>query len=126
MGLLLFRLLSRLPFPVLHGLSDILYFLLAYGIRYRRRVIQTNLAQAFPEKTPAERQAILSGFYRNFADLIVETLKLPDLTADDLRSRTPFTNPEAVRPYLSAGKPVLIMASHQCNWEWAPSAAVIR
>ncbi len=121
----LFRLLSRLPLSVLYGLSDFLYFLLLYVVRYRRRVVLENLSLSFPEKSAADIQRIARGFYRNLTDLIVETIKMPALAPDDLRQRVRFTNPELVRDRLRAGQAVIGMASHSSNWEWIPSASVL-
>ena len=123
--MLFFRLLSRLPLKVLYGLSDGLYFLLLHVVRYRRQVILENLRLSFPEKSLPDIQAIAKGFYRNFADLIVETMKMPDLSADELRQRVSFPNADLIKARLQAGQTVIIMASHQGNWEWIPSASVL-
>ncbi len=123
--MIFFRLLSRLPFPVLYRVADFLYALLAYVIRYRRQVIEDNLRRAFPEKTPDQLQALTRGYYHHLTDLLVEIIKLPSLSADDLRRRVVYRNPELIRPWLIQNQSVLIMASHQANWEWLPPAAVL-
>lgn len=120
-----FRLLSRLPLGLLYGLSDGLYFLLLYGVRYRRRVVLENLRLSFPEKAPAEIDRIMRGFYRNFTDLLVETLRMPALSDNELRRRVRFTNADLVKERLRAGQAVIGMASHSGNWEWIPSASVL-
>ncbi len=99
--------------------------MLARVFRYRRKVIEQNLANSFPEKSAAERHQIAQGFYRHLADLIVETIKMPAFSVGELRRRVTFYNEEVVKNYLKAGHSVIIMAAHQCNWEWAPSAAVL-
>ncbi|UHG89498.1 lysophospholipid acyltransferase family protein [Spirosoma oryzicola] len=124
--MIFFRLLSRLPLRVLYGLSDFLYFLLLYVVRYRRDVVLENLRLSFPEKSAAEIQSIAKGFYRNLTDLIVETIKMPALSADELRRRVHFSNAELVKDQLSAGQAVIGMASHTSNWEWIPSASVLQ
>ncbi|QKZ13091.1 lysophospholipid acyltransferase family protein [Spirosoma sp. KUDC1026] len=123
--MIVFRLLSRLPLTVLYGLSDFLYFLLLYVVRYRKRVVLENLRLSFPEKSPAEIKSIARGFYRNLTDLIVETIKMPALSADELRKRVQFTNAEIVKQQLQAGQAVVGMASHSSNWEWIPSSSVL-
>lgn len=125
MLLFFFRLLTRIPIGVYYVLADLLYYLLAYVIRYRKKVILTNLKRSFPGKSDTEHQQIAKNFYRNFADVLVETLKLPGLSHFELKQRVTFANPELVQRYLTQGQAVLIMASHQCNWEWAPSASVV-
>lgn len=123
--MIFFRLLSLLPFVLLYRVADILYFGLTYLIRYRRQVIEANLRRSFPTKTPTQIQALVRGFYRNLTDLIVETIKLPALSARELRRRVVYQNSEPVRQLLSHKQTVLIMASHQANWEWLPPAAVL-
>lgn len=123
--MLFFRLLSRLPLRFLYVVSDFLYYLLLYVVRYRRRVVLENLRLSFPEKTATDIQAIAKGFYRNLTDLIVETIKMPALSPDELRQRVRFTNAELVQTRLQAGQTVVGMASHQGNWEWIPSASVL-
>ncbi len=123
--MLFFKLLSRLPLRVLYGLADVLYILLLYGLRYRRTIVRENLGRSFPEKSPDQIRAMVRGFYRNLTDLLVETIKMPTLSADELRRRVCFTNPALVRDRLEAGQSVIGMASHSSNWEWIPSASVL-
>lgn len=121
--MIFFHWLSRLPFSWLYALSDLLYLVLAYVVRYRRRVIVQNLSTAFPEKTARDINKLTRGFYRNLTDLIVETIKLPALSADELLRRVRFQNPELISSRIAAGQPVIILASHQSNWEWLPASA---
>ena len=123
--MLFFRFLSRLPLGFLYTVSDFLYYLLLYVVRYRRRVVLENLRLSFPEKSAVDIQRIAKGFYRNLTDLIVETIKMPALSPDELRQRVRFTNAELVQTRLRAGQTVIGMASHQGNWEWIPSASVL-
>ncbi|GAA4398373.1 lysophospholipid acyltransferase family protein [Nibrella viscosa] len=120
-----FRFLSRLPLPVLYRLADVLYVLLAYLIRYRRKTIRENLRASFPDLPATRINRLVKGFYRNLTDLIVETIKLPSLPAEELSRRVVFYNDEPVKKYLRQGRAVIGMASHQCNWEWIPPASVL-
>ncbi|GAB3496132.1 lysophospholipid acyltransferase family protein [Spirosoma knui] len=123
--MIFFRLLSRLPLPILYGVADFLYFLLFYLIRYRRTVVFGNLTRSFPEKSASEINQIAKGFYRNLTDLLVETIKMPTLSPQELRERVQFINAELVKAELDAGRAVIGMASHSSNWEWIPSASVL-
>ncbi len=49
-----FRIMSRLPFSVLYALSGVMYLLLYYVIRYRRKIVRKNLTESFPEKNSNE------------------------------------------------------------------------
>lgn len=72
----IFGALALLPFPVLYGLSDLLYLILGKGLKYRSKVVRQNLRNSFPEKSEAELREIEKDFYHQFADNIVETVKL--------------------------------------------------
>jgi KDO2-lipid IV(A) lauroyltransferase len=123
--MLFFRLLSRLPLRILYGISDFLYLLLFYLIRYRRKVVLENLRLSFPEKSPTEIQQIAKGFYRNLADLFVEIIKLPALSTEELQQRVQLKNGELLTDQMKAGQTVIGMTSHQVNWEWIPGALAL-
>ncbi|WP_375448225.1 lysophospholipid acyltransferase family protein [uncultured Fibrella sp.] len=123
--MIVLNLIARLPFFVLYRLSDCLFIVTAYIIRYRRQVVLDNLRHAFPDESDTYIRQLARGFYRNFCDLIVETIKLPRMTADDMRKRVTVINGEQVRHYLSQGQTLLGAAGHQCNWEWVPGATLV-
>ncbi|MBD2755530.1 lysophospholipid acyltransferase family protein [Spirosoma validum] len=120
-----FRFLSRLPLSILYGISNVLYFLLLYVIRYRRQVIDENLRLSFPEKSLAERHRITRNFYRNLADLFVEIIKLPALSPEEIQKRVRFVNLDLIRSNIQAGQTIIGMTSHQGNWEWLPGSLVL-
>ena len=66
--MVILRLLSRLPFGVLYLISDFLFVVSFYVIRYRRKIVEKNLRNAFPEKTSEELASIEKQFYRNLCD----------------------------------------------------------
>jgi len=47
----------------LYILSDILYRVLYYVIKYRRKVVQENSKNSFPQKSLEERNAILKSLH---------------------------------------------------------------
>ncbi len=123
--MIFFRFLSRLPFQILYGIADVLYFLLLYVVRYRRRVVEENLRASFPEWSDKQRKTVVRGFYRNLTDLLVETIKLPSLTPKELTRRVVYKNTALVGGYFAEGRSVIGLASHQANWEWLPPAATL-
>ncbi len=112
------RLLSRLPLPVLYGISDFLFFFGFHILRYRRRVVQKNLRNSFPEKSTEELYKIEKSFYYNLCDYPVETLKLLTFTAEEVRRRMRYTNPELIESITQRGQSMIYLTSHQFNWEW--------
>ena len=91
---------------------------LAYRLLGRlRKVGLTNLALAFPEKSPAEREQILRRLYRNLGWLLAEFCQMPRYTLDNTRA---FIRYEGLDHYLAArdrGKGVLILTGHLGAWE---------
>ena len=116
------RLLSRLPFWALYAISDILFVISFYLVRYRRRVVSKNLENSFPEKSAVERRKIEKEFFRNLCDYAVEMLKLLTISQHELANRVQFKNPEICQQYISQGQSLLNLASHQFNWEWLLTA----
>lgn len=109
---------SLLPFPVLYLISDFACFLMYRVFKYRRDIILSNLAIAFPEKTQEDRNAIAREFYRNFTDTFIESIKMISISRKQIlkRSRCDF---EYINELIDKGRNVHIMAGHQFNWEFA-------
>jgi len=107
---------SYLPFWFLYLISD----LLAFGMQhfYRKEVVLSNLTNAFPDKSPSEIQSITKAFYKNLADIIVETIKGLSISEKVLKKRVHFKNMELINDYHESQQSVLVIAAHQCNWEW--------
>ena len=70
-------LIMHLPFWTLYGVSDVVRFILYYVIKYRRRVVWSNLKSSFPEKSDEELKQVEKKFYRFLCDVFLETLKTP-------------------------------------------------
>jgi KDO2-lipid IV(A) lauroyltransferase len=115
-------LLSLLPFPVLYFLSDILYGILYYVFKYRRKVVLNNLLNSFPEKSRSEIELIEKRFYRYLADLMLESIKTLTISAKEIKKRFVFKNIEILKKHLQDGKSVIAVTGHYGNWEWGPVA----
>ena len=68
-------LLSKLPFKVIYGISDILYFFVFRIFKYRIKVVRANIQIAFEHKSTSEQEAIIKNFYKHFCDVLVEMIK---------------------------------------------------
>ncbi len=112
------RLLARVPLTLLYVLADLLAWLAFRVFPYRDSVVRTNLMRAFPEWDPEHLRAVRRGYYRGFAQMLVEVVKSVSLPAEEIRRRVRIVNLEAPRAYLAQGQSVLLAAAHQCNWEW--------
>jgi KDO2-lipid IV(A) lauroyltransferase len=112
------KFLSRLPMWALYAFSAFVYFLAYYIVRHRHKVIADQLAKVFPTKTDAERNAIHRRYLKNFCDVLVEVLKSVSMSAEDMVVHVQIRNIDEARKYLDAGKSVMLVTSHLCNWEW--------
>lgn len=118
---LLLHVVALLPFGALYALSDALAWVAASVVRYRRRLVEANIAAAFPDKTEAERRDIVKRFYRNFTDVFVETIKLLHISDDEMRRRMVFEDIEHVERIAKDGRSIGLYCSHFGNWEWITS-----
>lgn len=122
LGYLAFRFLvfifSLIPFGLMYKLSDGLAWLFFKVIKYRHRVVFTNLRNSFPEKSKAEIQEIARKFYFNMTDILLESIKGFSVSEKEMAERYKFTNPELVQNDNSAGGNSIMMAGHYTNWEW--------
>ncbi len=112
------RVFSRVPLFIWYPIARFLAWMAWRVIPYRRRVVVANLTASFPEWSNAERERVIRDYYRGFADMLVEILVSLRLTAGDLAQRVVLANPALVRDEIAKGKPVLLVAAHQANWEW--------
>lgn len=105
-------------------IADILYFFLYHVGHYRLEVVRKNLASSFPEKSQKELREIEKQFYRNFADYIVETLRLAHISDKKMAECMQFENVELIDRYLDEGRSIAVYFAHTFNWEWAPSISL--
>lgn len=117
--------LAHLPWPLLYLVAEGFYFLLAYVVKYRWRVVLENLSKSFPEKSEAEIRRIGKAFYRHFAQVMVETLKLGVMSDAELKRRVLLRNPEVLERHFRAGRMALGLSSHAGNWEWVLTAGAV-
>lgn len=119
-----FSTLALLPTPALHALGSGLRFVLERVMRYRRRIVRSNLRNAFPEKTEAELLEIEHDFYSQLADNFVETIKLLNISDAEVDRRITVDGGEFVDRLAREGHPVILYLGHYANWEFVP--AIVR
>jgi KDO2-lipid IV(A) lauroyltransferase len=110
--------LSLLPLRVLYLFSDVFYVLSLHVFPYRKKVIETNLKNAFPNHSDQELNHLKRGFYRHFSDLLAEGIKNLSISENELRKRFKVRNPEVMNRLYQKQKSVLLVSGHYNNWEW--------
>ncbi|MEZ4805255.1 MAG: lysophospholipid acyltransferase family protein [Bacteroidia bacterium] len=112
------KLISRLPMPVLYGLSNCFYVLLYKIFRYRLKVVQNNLKNSFPEKTDEELKKIEIEYYKYLCDLIVESVKGFTASRSELLKRVSYSDTIALDTLYENGQSGIVVMGHCGNWEW--------
>jgi len=117
-GIFVLNLVAKFPFRALYLLSDMFFLLVYHVVRYRKKVVMENLQNSFPEKTKKELKTIARKFYRHFADLTLETIKLANIGETEFKKRMIVKNPELINRYFEQKKSVVVLTMHYSNWEW--------
>jgi KDO2-lipid IV(A) lauroyltransferase len=119
LGIGFLYLMSLLPFWMLYLISDLLFVIVYHLIGYRRKVVQENLRNSFPEKSEQERRHIEKKYYQYLCDLIVETVKMITISKKAVAKRLSSPNVEVMFDYFEQGRSVIGALGHYCNWEMA-------
>ncbi len=117
----LLYIISLMPFWVLYGIADFIFVLVYYVVRYRRKIVAKNMRDSFPELSDKELKKIARKFYRNFADYIVETIKLNHISDEEIKRRMVFKNMDIIDRLFDEKRSIAAYFSHCGNWEWVPS-----
>lgn len=111
-----------MPLGVHYGIADyILYPLLYYVARYRRKIVAKNLALSFPEKSEGERTRIARDFYHQFCYTFVESVYGYRISDEEMRQRVVFEGMDEVNRLVDAAGGGIFMLAHFGNWEWMAS-----
>lgn len=109
---------SLLPFWMLNGLANLVYFILRYLTGYRYQVMDDNLKRVFPEMDARERKSIIHKNYRHLSRLLVEGIKNLSFSKKALLKRMKLSNPELFHQLYEKGKSIVLVSSHFENWEY--------
>jgi KDO2-lipid IV(A) lauroyltransferase len=110
-----------LPLSVTYFISDILFVISFYLVRYRSDVVKSNLAKSFPEKTEKVRRKIAKKYYHHLCDTFLETLYFDRISARKGKNCLKYLNPELPNNYLDQGRDVVVFLGHYNNWEYIPN-----
>lgn len=110
-------LFSFIPYRILYIMADVLYYLIFYAAKYRKKVVYKNLRQSFPQKSDAEIDIIARAFYRHFSDFLLEITKCIRIPKEELDKRVKFINPEIFDELAAQNKNFALVSAHYNNWE---------
>ncbi|MBR4782494.1 MAG: lysophospholipid acyltransferase family protein [Bacteroidaceae bacterium] len=101
--------------------SDMMYPLVYYIVRYRRKIVRKNLTRSFPEKDLGEIKRIERRFYRFFCDYFVENIKALTMSKQNMQKRIVFSGEEAILHSYEKNNFIILYLGHFCNWEYVAS-----
>lgn len=113
-----------LPFPVFYWISDFTFFLLYRVLGYRKKVVSTNLKNAFPHYSSEKLEHITVAFYRYLCDLFLETFKTLVISKSVALERCKLSTETKVLfdRYAQKNQTIVLVMGHYGNWEWAGNA----
>jgi len=111
-------LISLLPFWMIYGVSDFIFFMLYHVTGYRKEVTRQNLRNSFPEKDEKWIRNTSRKFYKNLADIILEDIKVLTIPQRKLAKRYRYLNLDILESIAGENKSIILAVGHCANWEW--------
>ena len=106
-----------------YGIFKPFVYTLLRAIRYRYKVMLSNISLSFPEKSAKEIKSIIKGSYSNLAEVIVDTICLAGaVRRNDLDHVTWMDYDKHMER--TKGKDWIIIAAHYSCWEYLPLWAI--
>lgn len=118
--------LSRLSETAVQRLADWMGGFWWHVLRYRRRVILTNLSTAFPDSDPRARATLGRKATAHLARALLEFLRIPYYASRNFEGRVRFDGMENFERAKSEGKGVLCLSGHLGSFELAVAAVASR
>ncbi|MBN2616260.1 MAG: lysophospholipid acyltransferase family protein [Bacteroidales bacterium] len=111
-------LVGLIPFRLLYVFSDFTRFLLYRVIGYRKKVVDQNLRQSFPDWDEDQLRKVTHNTYKNLTDIFIEGIKTFTLSGKNAAKRYKILNPELLEKYYHQNKSIIFVLGHYGNWEW--------
>ena len=98
--------------------AKVIYFVLRYVARYRRKLIVRQLTESFPERTKAQITALCNEYYHTLAETFVGTMSLASMSYRRKLEVLDVQVPEHIKEAVK-GKHIVVLSSHHNFWEFA-------
>jgi len=110
--------MHRLPLGAALAFGRVLGRLTPYiSSKHYRRVL-ADISGAFGDRySPDELTGIARRFYQRLGESLVEFLRLPSLSADEIRRWTRLEGTEHLEAALAQGNGAILLSGHVGNWE---------
>ena len=114
---------GRLPLGYHYFWGSVAAWFFTRVLRYRKAVVEANLARSFPELDNAAREAVKRRFYARLGEIFAETVWFAGCRGERGIARfrrqgiIRTLNPELLNRFHDTGRSVMVFASHTGNWE---------
>ncbi len=88
-------------------------------------MVKKNLELSFPEKSSQEINVILDDFFRNFFDIILETIKLISISKEGIKKHMRKGDVSILEQYYKKNQSLVLAIGHFGNWELSAVAYMI-
>lgn len=95
-----------------------LYILIRYIIRYRLKVVRTNIKKSFPQKCEKDREDIVNQYYKYLCRIFRESVMLLYISPNKIKQRFVIKNIELLDEIAQNGQNTIVVFGHYGNWEW--------
>lgn len=112
-----FYLASFLPLGFFYFISDIMAFMFHYIFRYRRSVIDINIARSFPELKYCEFKRLRTEYYKYMCDIGLESIWALTASEEKLCKVIKVENPQLMDDISGRYNKVVVVMAHSGNWE---------
>jgi KDO2-lipid IV(A) lauroyltransferase len=119
------RIVGGLPLWLLYAVTASLMFLVFRVARARVGVVKGNIQGCFPDLSPREVNRLVAGHYYQVAQTVAEVFKAAGMSPTQFSARVQLKNLALAKQMLGQGRPVLLIAAHQANWEWVLHALAL-
>ncbi len=109
---------TLLPISFQYRVSSLLYYIVYYIVRYRKKIVFHNLRNAFPLKKEDEINLIAKNYFRHLCDELLEAFQLIHVSGENLLKRFSYKNPEILQEYFLQKRSIVAVFGHYGNWEW--------
>ena len=121
---ILCRIISALPYWFqYYVLLELIYVILRYAVRYRRRLIIRQLTDSFPDKSHEEILRICHRYYHTLAEMVVNTLTLSGMSDRERARRVTFHGTSDLHDIIT-GRNAVALTSHYGFWEYYTFASL--
>ena len=118
------RSVAILPHWMQYGcIGSVIYFVLRYVVRYRRKLIVRQLTESFPERSKNEIAELCREYYRTLSETFVGTMTLAGMSKQKRLEVLDVTVPEHIMEAVK-GRHFVYLSSHHNFWEFAQFAGL--